>query len=125
MKFGDSMINVHNDLVSKREEESQNLKRAEEKAKREAALAAKKAATPTKEDVPQGVFDQFKKAQAGNADEIVNRIKNRHQAPTMKKDGAVTSELANVLARKRDLHTRTPSSAKPDSTSPKLKKSLL
>ena len=120
VKFGEALINGHNEMVAKREEDIQNAKRAEEKAKREAALAAKKVAiSPGKDDSTQGVFDQFKKAQTGNADDIVNRLKNRHQAPSVSKEGGAKSELASVLARKRDAHTRTVSGS---SVSPRGKK---
>ena len=122
VKFGELLNNTYEEVVAKRVEEAANAKRAAEKAKRDEALAAKKKPPPPVPGAASsetGVFDQFKNAQAGNADEIVNRLKTRHAHNSLKKGEGkmLTAELSSVLAGRK--HTKTPSSVPPAMISPK------
>ncbi len=101
-------------MEKRKADEEKAAKRAAEKLKRQAALKAKRAAAGGG-DSPSGgggagavfnesVFDQLKKAQAGNASDIVSRFKLRQRdkpdAPKASA-GAVNNELAALLARRR------------------------
>ena len=91
------------------EEEAKAAKREADKALKAATAAAKKAAegsaggsATTEVDETKSVFDQFKSAQAGNADDIVSRLRQR-QAAGKEKEGhnSVNNELAaKLLLRK-------------------------
>jgi hypothetical protein len=95
-------------MEKRAEEDAKNAKREEEKQKKAAALAAKKAAgvpvglsdvAVAVIDDSKSVFDQFKNSQAGNADDIVNRLRMRHAAgKASDAPSSVNSELAAKLA---------------------------